>query len=305
MKQIEKVLYDGFTYIDGGVCAAKGFKAGSVRCGVKESRTNDDTAIIFSECECTAAATYTMNRVKAAPLYVTMEHLEDGVARAIVANAGNANACAPNGMENARRMAKAAAHLLGVAETDVAVASTGVIGQRLNIECIEEHLPELKLEDNASEKANRAIMTTDTVQKAFSTKALIDGKLITVTGISKGSGMIEPRMATMLGFIATDAGVAPDVLAKVAKRVADASFNRITVDGDTSTNDSFITIATGQSELSIESEDDPRLEALVGALTIVGQHLAQSMIRDGEGASKFITIQVQGARTESEALQGC
>ena len=148
-------------------------------------------------------------------------------------------------------------------------------------------------------------MTTDTVQKAFSTKALIDGKLITVTGISKGSGMIEPRMATMLGFIATDAGVAPDVLAKVAKRVADASFNRITVDGDTSTNDSFITIATGQSELSIESEDDPRLEALVGTLTIVGQHLAQSMIRDGEGASKFITIQVQGARTESEALQVC
>ena len=120
-----------------------------MRCGVKESRTNDDTAIIFSECECTAAATYTMNRVKAAPLYVTMEHLEDGVARAIVANAGNANACAPDGMENARRMAKAAAQLLGVAETDVAVASTGVIGQRLNIECIEEHLPELKLEDNA------------------------------------------------------------------------------------------------------------------------------------------------------------
>ena len=140
--------------IEGGVCAAKGFKAGSVRCGVKESRTNDDTAIIFSECECTAAATYTMNRVKAAPLYVTMEHLEDGVARAIVANAGNANACAPDGMENARRMAQAAAKLLGVAETDVAVASTGVIGQRLNIECIEEHLPELKLEDNASEKAN-------------------------------------------------------------------------------------------------------------------------------------------------------
>ncbi|MBD9068521.1 MAG: arginine biosynthesis protein ArgJ, partial [Butyricicoccus sp.] len=148
--------------IEGGVCAAKGFKAGSVRCGIKASRTNDDTAIIFSECECNAAATYTMNRVKAAPVYVTMEHLENGVARAIVANSGNANACAPDGMENARRMAKAAASFLGVEEEDVAVASTGVIGQRINIECIEEHLPEIVLEDDASEKTNRAIMTTDT-----------------------------------------------------------------------------------------------------------------------------------------------
>lgn len=136
--------------IDGGVCAAKGFKAGSVRCGIKASRTNDDTAIIFSECECNAAATYTMNRVKAAPVYVTMEHLENGVARAIVANSGNANACAPDGMENARRMAKAAADFLGVDEEDVAVASTGVIGQRINIECIEKHLSEIVLSDDAS-----------------------------------------------------------------------------------------------------------------------------------------------------------
>ena len=144
--------------IEGGVCAAKGFKAGSVRCGIKASRTNDDTAIIFSECECNAAATYTMNRVKAAPVYVTMEHLENGVARAIVANSGNANACAPDGMENARRMAKAAASFLGVEEEDVAVASTGVIGQRINIECIEEHLPEIVLEDDASEKETAAGM---------------------------------------------------------------------------------------------------------------------------------------------------
>ena len=148
-------------------------------------------------------------------------------------------------------------------------------------------------------------MTTDTVSKAFSSKAIIDGKLLTITGISKGSGMIEPNMATMLGFIATDAGVAPDVLAKVAKRVADASFNRITVDGDTSTNDSFIVIATGKSELVVESEADPRFEALVEALTIVARHLAQSMVRDGEGATKFITVNVQGARTQAEALQVC
>ena len=132
--------------IDGGVCAAKGFTAGSIRSGIKDSRADDDTAIIFSACECTAAATYTMNRVKAAPLYVTMEHLENGVARAIVANAGNANACAPDGMENARRMAKVAAKVLGVDEDDVVVASTGVIGQRLPVECIEQHLPEIVLD---------------------------------------------------------------------------------------------------------------------------------------------------------------
>ena len=175
--------------IDGGVCAAKGFKAGSVRCGIKASRTNDDTAIIFSECECNAAATYTMNRVKAAPVYVTMEHLENGVARAIVANSGNANACAPDGMENARRMAKAAADFLGVDEEDVAVASTGVIGQRIDIECIEEHLSEIVLSDDASEQANRAIMTTDTRTKTAAVEFTVGGKTCRIGGICKGIGI--------------------------------------------------------------------------------------------------------------------
>ena len=228
--------------------------------------------------------------------------------RGLVVNTGIANAgTGETGLADAKATCKVLAQLLDCKAEETLVFSTGVIMEPLPMDRLLAGLPKAvdNLAPNNWIEAAQAIMTTDTVQKAFSTKALIDGKLITVTGISKGSGMIEPRMATMLGFIATDAGVAPDVLAKVAKRVADASFNRITVDGDTSTNDSFITIATGQSELSIESEDDPRLEALVGALTIVGQHLAQSMIRDGEGASKFITIQVQGARTESEALQVC
>ena len=228
--------------------------------------------------------------------------------RGLVVNTGIANAgTGETGLADAKATCEALAQLLDCKPEETLVFSTGVIMEPLPMDRLLAGLPKAvdNLAPNNWIEAAQAIMTTDTVQKAFSTKALIDGKLITVTGISKGSGMIEPRMATMLGFIATDAGVAPDVLAKVAKRVADASFNRITVDGDTSTNDSFITIATGQSELSIESEDDPRLEALVGALTIVGQHLAQSMIRDGEGASKFITIQVQGARTESEALQVC
>ena len=272
--------------IEGGVCAAKGFKAGSVRCGVKESRTNDDTAIIFSECECTAAATYTMNRVKAAPLYVTMEHLEDGVARAIVANAGNANACAPDGMENARRMAKAAAQLLGVAETDVAVASTGVIGQRLNIECIEEHLPELKLEDNASEKANRAIMTTDTKPKTAAVEFTIGGKTCRIGGICKGSGMIHPNMGTMLSFITTDCAITHEMLTDALQENVKKTYNRVTVDGDTSTNDMCIVLANGMAG---------------NTLNEVNTRLARQIAADGEGATKLVTCTVKNSRSEEAA----
>ena len=280
--------------IEGGVCAAKGFKAGSVRCGVKESRLNDDTAIIFSECECTAAATYTMNRVKAAPLYVTMEHLEDGVARAIVANAGNANACAPDGMENARRMAKAAAQLLGVAETDVAVASTGVIGQRLNIECIEEHLPELKLEDNASEKANRAIMTTDTKPKTAAVEFTIGGKTCRMGAIAKGSGMIHPNMATMLLFITTDAKVEPAVLQAALSSVVPATFNQISVDGDTSTNDTVLLLASGLSGAEVQP-GTADYDTFVAALTQVAEQLSRELAGDGEGATKLLECIVTGA----------
>jgi len=274
--------------IEGGVCAAKGFKAGSVRCGVKESRTNDDTAIIFSECECTAAATYTMNRVKAAPLYVTMEHLEDGVARAIVANAGNANACAPDGMENARRMAKAAAQLLGVAETDVAVASTGVIGQRLNIECIEEHLPELKLEDNASEKANRAIMT-------------IGGKTCRIGGICKGSGMIHPNMGTMLSFITTDCAITHEMLTDALQENVKKTYNRVTVDGDTSTNDMCIVLANGMAGNTLIEWQDEEYQAFCKALNEVNTRLARQIAADGEGATKLVTCTVKNSRSEEAA----
>ena len=300
----------GFAPCEGGVCAAAGVSAAGLHAGFRRDPNRRDMALVVADQTCVAAGTFTTNRFCAAPVIVSREHVADGRARAVILNSGNANAATGEpGLATARRTADLVAATLGCEPADVLVASTGVIGQELSFGPFETGVPAaaeaLAATPEAAHDAACAVMTTDTVQKAFSTKALIDGKLITVTGISKGSGMIEPRMATMLGFIATDAGVAPDVLAKVAKRVADASFNRITVDGDTSTNDSFITIATGQSELSIESEDDPRLEALVGALTIVGQHLAQSMIRDGEGASKFITIQVQGARTESEALQVC
>lgn len=287
--------------IEGGVCAAKGFTAGSIRCGIKESRENDDTAIIFSESECTVAAVYTMNRVKAAPLYVTMEHLEDGVARAIIANAGNANACAPDGMENARRMAKAAAERLGIAENDVVVASTGVIGQRLPIECIEAHLPEITLAADASEKANRAILTTDTKLKTAAVSFTIGGKTCHIGGICKGSGMIHPNMGTMLSFITTDCAITHEMLTEALQENVRKTYNRVTVDGDTSTNDMCVVLANGQAENDLIEWQDEAYQTFYKALNEVNTRLARQIAADGEGASKLVTCTVNHSRSEEAA----
>ena len=287
--------------IEGGVCAAQGFTAGSIRCGIKESRTNDDTAIIFSACECTAAATYTMNRVKAAPVYVTMEHLENGVARAIIANSGNANACAPDGMENARRMAKAAAKLLDIDEDDVVVASTGVIGQCLPVECIEAHLPEINLEANASEKANLAIMTTDTRTKTAAVEVSIGGKTCRIGGICKGSGMIHPNMGTMLSFITTDCAITHEMLTEALQENVRKTYNRVTVDGDTSTNDMCVVLANGMAGNALIDWQDEEYQAFCKALNEVNTCLARQIAADGEGASKLVTCTVSGSRSEEAA----
>ena len=287
--------------IDGGVCAAKGFKAGSVRCGIKASRTNDDTAIIFSECECNAAATYTMNRVKAAPVYVTMEHLENGVARAIVANSGNANACAPDGMENARRMAKAAASFLGVEEEDVAVASTGVIGKRIDIECIEEHLSEIVLSDDASEQANRAIMTTDTRTKTAAVEFTVGGKTCRIGGICKGSGMIHPNMGTMLSFITTDCAISHEMLTDALQENVKKTYNRVTVDGDTSTNDMCVVLANGLAGNELIDWQNEDYQAFCKALNEINTRLARQIAADGEGATKLVTCTVRNSRSEETA----
>ena len=284
--------------IDGGVRAAKGFKAGSVRCGIKASRTNDDTAIIFSECECNAAATYTMNRVKAAPVYVTMEHLENGVARAIVANSGNANACAPDGMENARRMAKAAADFLGVDEEDVAGASTGVIGQRIDIECIEQHLSEIVLSDDASEQANRAIMTTDTRTKTAAVEFTVGGKTCRIGGICKGSGMIHPNMGTMLSFITTDCAISHEMLTDALQENVKKTYNRVTVDGDTSTNDMCVVLANGLAGNELIDWQNEDYQAFCKALNEINTRLARQIAADGEGATKLVTCTVRNSRSE-------
>lgn len=287
----------------------EGVELGTARAGIRKPGRRDLLLVRLAEGS-TVAGVFTRNRFAAAPVQVCRAHLaKTNAVRAIVVNTGIANAgTGETGLMNAEKTCEKAAELVGCGTDAVLPFSTGVIMEPLPVERLIKGLPEAYADlapDNWLEAAE-AIMTTDTVCKAFSTKAFLEFARITVTGISKGAGMIEPRMATMLGFIATDAAISAEVLPLIVKRVADKSYNRITVDGDTSTNDSFVVIATGRAKMEpITSADDPRIDAVTEALSVVARHLAQSMIRDGEGATKFITVQVQGAKSEAEALQVC
>ena len=291
--------------IDGGVCAAKGFKAGAIRCGIRKSQTKKDLAMILSDCECSAAAVYTTNRVKAAPILLTMENLSNGKARAVIVNSGNANACAPFGIENARREAMAAARALHVAMEDVVVASTGVIGQTLSVECIEEHAGSMEMKYGNSMAAAEAIMTTDTKVKTIAVEFEADGKTCHIGGICKGSGMIHPNMGTMLSFITTGCAISSEMLDKALKADVKKTFNRVTVDGDTSTNDMCCILANGMAgNLPVEQEG-PDYDAFCAALHMVTEDLARKIAADGEGASKLMTCTVSGALDEDTAEQLC
>ena len=291
--------------IDGGVCAAKGFKAGAIRCGIRKSQTKKDLAMILSDCECSAAAVYTTNRVKAAPILLTMENLSNGKARAVIVNSGNANACAPFGIENARREAMAAARALHVAMEDVVVASTGVIGQTLSVECIEEHAGSMEMKYGNSMAAAEAIMTTDTKVKTIAVEFEADGKTCHIGGICKGSGMIHPNMGTMLSFITTDCAISSEMLDKALKADVKKTFNRVTVDGDTSTNDMCCILANGMAgNLPVEQEG-PDYDAFCAALHMVPIFWARKIAADGEGASKLMTCTVSGALDEDTAEQLC
>ena len=287
--------------IDGGVCAAKGFKAGAIRCGIRKSQTKKDLAMILSDCECSAAAVYTTNRVKAAPILLTMENLSNGKARAVIVNSGNANACAPFGIENARREAMAAARALHVAMEDV----VGVIGQTLSVECIEEHAGSMEMKYGNSMAAAEAIMTTDTKVKTIAVEFEADGKTCHIGGICKGSGMIHPNMGTMLSFITTDCAISSEMLDKALKADVKKTFNRVTVDGDTSTNDMCCILANGMAgNLPVEQEG-PDYDAFCAALHMVTEDLARKIAADGEGASKLMTCTVSGALDEDTAEQLC
>ena len=289
-------------HISGGVTAAQGFRAGAVRCGIKASSQKDDTAVIVSDVPCTAAAVYTTNRVKAAPILVTREHLADHTARAVIVNSGNANACAPEGPENARREAAACAALLGIDETDVVVCSTGVIGQRINIECIEENLHNIVLTADGSDAAANAIMTTDTVPKTVAVEFTVGGKTCRMGGICKGSGMIHPNMGTMLCFITTDCAVDGELLQSLLLAAVKKSFNRVSVDGDTSTNDTCCVLANGMAgNAPVADPASADCAAFTEALEAVCVALARKIAGDGEGATKLITCTVSGASDEQTA----
>ena len=287
--------------IEGGVCAAKGFKAGAMRCGIRKSQTKKDLAMILSDCECNAAAVYTTNRVKAAPILLTKEHLANGKARAVIVNSGNANACAPFGMENARREAAAAARALGVEAEDVIVASTGVIGQTLNVEAIEEHAGSMEMKYDNSMTAAEAIMTTDTKVKTIAVEFEAGGTVCHMGGICKGSGMIHPNMCTMLGFLATDACISKEMLQKALRADVVDSFNMISVDGDTSTNDTLLILANGLAGNAEIAAEGPDYTAFCQALGFVTTYLAKKMAGDGEGATALFETKVIGAATKEDA----
>ena len=291
--------------ISGGVCAAKGFTAAGVHCGVKAGSSPDknDLALILSEKECAAAATYTMNRVKAAPLYVTMDHLENGVAWGVVANSGNANACCPQSHENAEAMSVSAAATTGREPGDFVVASTGVIGQTINISAIQAGLPQAAaaLSADGSDAAAHAIMTTDTVKKEIAVSLTIGGKEVRLGAIAKGSGMIHPNMGTMLAFITTDCAITHEMLSDALHEVVARTFNRVTVDGDTSTNDMCVVLANGMAGNSLIEWKDQDYETFLAALEEVCRYLSRAIAGDGEGASKLVTCKMHGARSEESA----
>ena len=291
--------------ITGGVCAAQGFKASGIHCGVKEgsSPSKNDLALILSEKECAAAGVYTMNRVKAAPIYVTMDHLEKGVAWGVVANSGNANACCPMSHENAEAMCAFAAKATGREAEDFIVCSTGVIGQTINIQAIQTGLPKAAaaLSAGGSDAAATAIMTTDTVKKEIAVSFDLGGKTVTIGAIAKGSGMIHPNMGTMLAFITTDCAITTEVLSELLREVAARTFNRVTVDGDTSTNDTCVVLANGMAGNELIEWKDEGCEAFKQALEYVCRHLARAIAGDGEGASRLVTCRMTGARSEESA----
>ena len=294
------------SWIDGGVCAAQGFRAAGLHVGVKTHNVNKkDVALIVSDSDCAAAAVFTTNVVKAAPIHVTKAHLADGRARAVVANSGNANACAPLGEENAERMCAAAAKAIGCGAEDVLVCSTGVIGQTLRVNVIEEGMEELAslLEQSGagSDAAAHAIMTTDTVKKEAAVETTVGGKTVRIGGIAKGSGMIHPNMGTMLCFITTDCAISPEMIREALVDTAHVSFNRISVDGDTSTNDTCLVLANGLAGNETITGEGEDYAAFLEALKALCVRLARMMAKDGEGARHLITCTVSGAKDEESA----
>ena len=293
-------------FIEGGVCAAQGFRAAGIHVGVKtHAAWKKDVALIVSDVDCAAAAVFTKNVVKAAPIHVDKAHLADGKARAIIANSGNANACAPHGEENAEKMCAAAAKAIGCKPEDIVVSSTGVIGQTINVQVIEEGVPALyaalERSNEASDAAAHAIMTTDTVKKEVAVETTVGGKTVRMGGIAKGSGMIHPNMGTMLCFLTTDCAISPEMIKTALLETVGVTFNRISVDGDTSTNDTCCVLANGLAGNAPITEKGEDYAAFLEALQALCVTLAKKMASDGEGARHLVTCTVSGVKEEPAA----
>ena len=288
--------------IQGGVCAAKGFTANGVHCGIRKNKTKRDLALIFSEVRASAAATYTQNLVKGAPLTVTKNNIADGKACAVICNSGNANTCNANGIEIAEKTCALLAKELKISEKDVVIASTGVIGQPLDITPIANGIPALVAGLGAhSDLACEGIMTTDTQPKEIAFEFTVGGKTCRIGGIAKGSGMIHPNMATMLVFVTTDCAISPAMLSKALSADVKDSFNMVSVDGDTSTNDMVSVLANGMAgneEIVAEGKD---YDDFCAALSAVTTYLCRKIAADGEGATKLLECKVTGAKDEQTA----
>lgn len=286
--------------IGGGVCAAKGFKANGIHCGIRKNKTKRDIALIVSEKTANAAAVYTTNLVKGAPLLVTKEHLADGKAKAVICNSGNANTCNADGIEKAEAMSEIAANALGIKADDVVVASTGVIGLPLDVAPIADGIGELVsgLGDH-SDLAAEGIMTTDTRKKEVAVSFMIGDRECRIGGIAKGSGMIHPNMATMLVFITTDCAISSEMLSEALSTDIQSTFNMVSVDGDTSTNDMVVVLANGEAGNSEITEKNADFEVFMQALNTVTVHLCKSIAGDGEGATKMIECSVIGAKSDA------
>ncbi len=290
-------------FLDGGVCAPKGFLANGIHCGIRKNKSKRDLALIFSETVCSAAAVYTQNLVFGAPITVTKESLADGRARAVICNSGIANTCNADGLEKARAMRALTATGLDIAPDDIIIASTGVIGQPLNLTPVANGMNELVggLSASGSDYAAQAIMTTDTRKKEYAVEFTLGGKLCKIGAIAKGSGMICPNMATMLCFITTDTAITAPMLQTALNAAVADSFNMLSIDGDTSTNDMASILANGLAgNKTIETEDSD-YELFKAALTALCVKVAREMARDGEGATKLIECVVTGAADENAA----
>lgn len=292
-----------YNIISKGVCAPKGFKANGIHCGIRKNKSKKDLSIIYSDVMCSAAAIYTQNKVQGAPIAVTKAHIDDGYAQAVIVNSGNANTCNADGVDIANQMSHLCAEALHLKENDIIIASTGVIGQQLPIQPIADHMQELVsgLNDDGSFDAVSGIMTTDTFQKEYAVSFTLDGKECKVGGIAKGSGMIHPNMATMLAFLTSDVKIAPVMLKKLVKEVGDDTFNMVSVDGDTSTNDMLSIMCNGLAENEEIVEINEDYQIFKQAVYTVCEALSKMLASDGEGATKLLTCKVNNARSIKDA----